>query len=228
MSILACGQFLLAGIERNRMPKTLLTIGTNPGIGVATAIRFAREGYRIVVVSDSARDGNAAVAHITGAIRGAEVLMATADLADPVQVANLVLCFGSEIDVLQYHAADVSADDPPQPVGAQPADAVDVDICRHVTSMLATVHAVMPMMRMRGAGSILLSTSHLAALPDATRLTLSIGSAAVRTVVDALFEPLRQLGVHIAALNASAGAGPDTAEIAEQFWRLHSAPSRLR
>lgn len=214
------------------MPKTLLTIGTHPGVGVATAIRFAKEGYRIVLVSDSPREGNAGVAHITGAVRGAEVLMATVDLADPVQVANLLLCFGTEIDVLQYHAADASADEEGnvavRSVGTQPVDAIDVDICRHVTSVLAAVHAVLPMMRMRGSGTILLSTSHLAVLPDATRLTLSIGSAAVRTMVDALSEPLRQHGVHIAALSASVGAGQETAEIADDFWRLHSAPSRLR
>jgi len=213
------------------MSKTLLTIGTNPAIGVATAIRFAREGYRIVLVSDSPRDGNAGVAHITGAVRGATVLTATVDLADPVQVASLLLCFGNEIDVLHVHAADGAATTLAASVGEQTADAIDEDICRHVTSVLAAVQAVLPMMRVRGSGSILLSTTHLAALPDARRLTLSIGGAAVRTMVDALFEPLRAHGVHIAALNVPVTQGVELAEtesLADDFWRLHSAPSRLR
>jgi NAD(P)-dependent dehydrogenase (short-subunit alcohol dehydrogenase family) len=214
------------------MPKTLLTIGTNPGIGVATAIRFATEGYRIVLVSDNAREANAAVAHIGNAVRGAEVLTATVDLADPVEVANLLHCFGAEIDVLQYHAAVLSDTEEPDPPARQvdmpPVDALDMDICRHVTSVLAAVQAVLPMMHIRGSGSILLSTTHLAALPDATRLALSIGSAAVRTMVDALFDPLRQHGIHIAALSVPTAGGQTAHDIADEFWRLHSAPTRLR
>lgn len=215
------------------MSKTLLTIGTNAQIGVATAIRFAEEGYRIVFVSASPRDGESGVAKITSAVRGAKVLMATVDLADPVQVASLLLCFGHEIDVLQYHASDAAEDGgnlPGRSVGTQAIDSIDEDICRHVTSVLAAVHAVLPMMRMRGSGSILLSTSSLAAVPDATRLMLSIGSAAVWTLVQALFEPLREKGVHIAAVSLPLGHGGDAVdaqEIAEQFWRLHAEPLSL-
>lgn len=212
------------------MSKTLLTIGTNAQIGVATAVRFAEEGYRIVFVSENPREAEIGVAKITAAVCGAKVLMATVDLADPVQVASLLLCFGREIDVLQYHASDAADDGgnlPGRSVGMQAVDSIDEDICRHVTSVLAAVHAVLPMMRMRGSGSILLSTSSLAAVPDATRLTLSIGSAAVWTLVQALFEPLRRKGVHIAAVSLPLGQGADageTREIAEQFWQLHAEP----
>jgi short-subunit dehydrogenase len=217
------------------MSKTLLTIGTNAQLGVATAIRFAEAGYRIVLVSGSPQQGEADVAQIARAVRGAEVLMATVDLADPVQVASLMLCFGHEIDVLQYHASDAVMDEqgsvPSRAVGTQSVDSIDEDICRHVTSVLAAVHAVLPMMRMRGSGSILLSTSSLAVVPDATRLTLSIGSAAVWTMVQALFEPLREKGVHIAAVSLPAGQGGDAwqvREIAEQFWQLHAEPLAIK
>ncbi len=88
--------------------KTFLSIGSGPGIGFETAVRFAREGYRVVLTSRNADNLNA-LANRLKAIN-AQVETRKVDASDPASVADLLNeiedTFGA-IDVLHYNAANL-------------------------------------------------------------------------------------------------------------------------
>ena len=208
--------------------KTYLCIGAGPGIGAATAKRFLREGYRVVLVSRTA----AASSELKALFEpdAANVAYEAADASDPQQMAALIEKYeGDDLEVVHYNAAvmryDTSGALIMQGIESETASDIANDIAVNVSSALATVAKVIPIMRARGAGTILLTGGGLAVQPSADLLTLSIGKAAMRTIGEALFEPLKQRGIHIASVRVSTLVASDPEhprKIAEAFWDLHA------
>ncbi|MGN6480857.1 SDR family NAD(P)-dependent oxidoreductase [Luteibacter sp.] len=210
--------------------KTYMCIGAGRGIGLATARRFAREGYRIVLVSRSAADNDRLRAMLGNDI--ADVRFESADATDPAQLGDVLERYaGTGIDVIHYNAAAMRYDPSGALVGA-PIDAqgsaeITSDIAVNVATPLATLAKVLPSMEARGTGTILLTGGGFAVEPSADFLTLSVGKAALRTAAQALFEPLKQRGVHIATVRVSTLVASDPghpAKIADEFWALHAQP----
>ena len=88
--------------------RTFLSIGSGPGMGLATAERFAKEGFLVVL---SARN-EAKTRELANQLKakGHSVEPRTVDAGNPLSVASLVADvekrFGS-IDVLHYNAASM-------------------------------------------------------------------------------------------------------------------------
>ncbi len=68
--------------------KTFLSIGSGPGIGYATAERFAQEGFRIVLSARSIEKTQALAEKLIK--QGHSVAVHKVDAADPASVAALV------------------------------------------------------------------------------------------------------------------------------------------
>ena len=88
--------------------KTFLSIGTGPGMGLATAERFAGEGFRVIL---SARN-ETKTKELAGQLeaKGHKVGVRKVDAAEPSSVAALVSQVESEfagIDVLHFNAASL-------------------------------------------------------------------------------------------------------------------------
>ncbi len=86
--------------------KVCLVTGGSSGIGLATCLRFAAEGGKVVIVARHEKEGNEAVEQIT---RGnGEAVFIKTDIGDPAQVEQCVKTavekFG-RIDVLVNNAA---------------------------------------------------------------------------------------------------------------------------
>jgi NAD(P)-dependent dehydrogenase (short-subunit alcohol dehydrogenase family) len=212
------------------MSKTFLSIGSGPGIGLATATRFAREGYRIVLSSRNMQRLRRQ-AEVLG-ISGASVMLQEADASRPAQIVDLVARNAGEGElVLHYNAGVLHYDEQAvlmaQPIERQPAAELVSDLQVNLASAMAAVKAALPAMRAAGKGSILLTGGGFGVHPSADFLGLSIGKAGLRAMAQALFEPLRQSGIHIATVTVSqlVSPGSDAARaIAEQFWQMHAAP----
>lgn len=210
------------------MNKTLLILGAGPGIGQATARRFAREGYRVVL---GARHPER-LARLQAALRadGADrVDTVPVDVTDAAAVQAVVQDLGATLDVLHYNAGilryDAAGVLQTNPLDSLPPQVVSGDIATNLTGALYALQAVLPGMQARGSGTVLLTGGGLALEPSADLLTLSIGKAGLRTTAQALFEPLKAQGVHVAVLNVAtlvAPGSPQAAGIAEAFWRLHA------
>ncbi|SFQ47522.1 Short-chain dehydrogenase [Actinomadura madurae] len=196
-------------------------IGAGPGIGRAVARRFAREGLPVGLVArneGALRDEARAVAS-----DGADVVARPADATDEVALrAALDEIAGKHgtPDVVVYNAALIRPDGPRDlsVQGHMEAWAVNV-----AGAAVAAAH-VAPAMAERGRGTFLITGG----MPEPKRqyVSLSLGKAGVRTLVELLHQEYGPSGVHVASVTVAGTVAPgtdfDPDDIAEHYWRLHT------
>lgn len=204
--------------------KTFLSIGTGPGMGLATAERFAKEGFRVVV---SARDRGKIqkIADELGA-KGLTAEARTVDASDPASVAALVAGVEREfgdIDVVHYNAASMRK----ATLGGQPSETFNTDLAVNIGGAQAAAQAAAPAMLRKGTGTILLTGGGFALQPSPDYLSLSIGKAGIRALAQGLFDDFKAQGVHVATVTVAGFVTPgskDTEAVADMFWALHAQP----
>lgn len=204
--------------------KTFLSIGTGPGMGLATAERFAKEGFRVILSARNA-DRTQELADQLKA-KGYTAEVRTVDTGDPSNVAALVADverqFGA-IDVLHYNAASMRK----ASLAEQPAGSFNGDLAVNIGGAQAAAQAVAPSMIARGTGSVLLTGGGFALQPSPDYLSLSIGKAGIRALAHGLFESFKEKGIHVATVTVAAFVDPGSADaqaVADRFWQLHSQP----
>lgn len=204
--------------------KTFLSIGSGPGMGYATAARFAKEGFQIVLSARNATKTQEQANRLKA--KGYHVDARTVDSADPESVAALIdgvqKSFGS-VDVLHYNAAAIRK----ATLAEQPRATINQDLAINIGGALAAAQAVARQMSERGSGTILLTGGGLSLAPNPEYISLSIGKAGIRAMTLGLFESLKQNGIHIATVTVETVVTPDSKEaeaVGEHFWQLHSQP----
>lgn len=209
------------------MPTPLaLVVGVGPGIGLAVARRFAREGFRIALVARQAGDLETFRAPLLAA--GApDVLALAGDVAEAPTLRRVfehLRAEGLEPEVLIYNA---SLGHPAPPSRLSPGDLLR-QLQANVVAALECAQAVLPAMRAAGRGTLLFTGGGLALAPKAGEAGLSIGKAGLRTLALTLAEELAPEGLHAATVTVAGFVRPDTpfnAEtISETFWELHAEP----
>lgn len=204
--------------------KTFLSIGTGPGMGLETAERFAREGFR-VILSARTLDKVKALAQALQS-KGFTAEARSVDAGNGASVATLidgVLKDCGSIDVLHYNAAAIHGDT----VLSQALDTFNTDLAVNIGGALASIQAVLPAMTKQASGSILLTGGGFAFSPPPDFLSIGIGKAGIRAMTNGLFEDFKSKGVHIATVTVckfvDAGSA-DAKAVADHFWTLHSQP----
>lgn len=212
------------------MSKTLLTIGAGPGIGLATARRFAQAGYHVVLAARNAQRLTSFASSLQA--EGYSVSTQQVDATDPHAVAALVRGIGADLEVLHYNAGilhyDAQGTLQARPIEAESVDSLISDTQINVVSAMAAIQAALPMLAGKPNASVLLTGGGLGVHPSGDFLTLSVGKAAVRASALALFEPLKKRGVHVGTVTVSRLVSPDSpqvTEIADAFWNLHAQPA---
>lgn len=216
------------------MYKTFLSIASGPGIGLATARRFGREGYRVVLAARNVERLQSDAAKLRE--EGIEATTVQVDATDARSVARVVKSIGPDLEVLHYNAGvlhyDASGTLKTRSLADESIESLVSDTNVNVSSALAAVHAAAPTMTAQGRGTVLLTGGGLGVQPSADFLTLSVGKAGARAIVLALFPALKERGVHIATVTVAKLVAPnsrETDEVAESFWQLHSQrPSEWR
>lgn len=209
------------------MSPLFLSIGTGPGIGLQTAIRFAREGFHPVLAARRP-DRLAPLAEELRRSTGREADVLAVDAADPAQIMALAERYGMErcgqaVGVVHYNAAIVHG----QSLAEADYRDLDQDIRTGISGALYTLKAFAPAMLARREGTLLLTGGVLALHPFAEYLTLGIAKAGIRNMTEALFEGFAGRNVHIATVTVSsaiAPRSPEAAAVADLFWSLHSQP----
>ncbi|MEV1176053.1 SDR family NAD(P)-dependent oxidoreductase [Nonomuraea sp. NPDC049784] len=195
------------------MPGAVI-IGAGPGIGRSVAHRFAREGLPVALISRSGTtlDLNGALAY-------------EADVADEERLRAALDAASAELgtpDVVVYNAAIIRPDAPGEASARVQLDAWAVNV---VGALVAAAH-VAPAMARRGSGSFLVTGGMLE--PKAGYVSLSLGKAGVRTLVELLDQEYGHSGVHVASVTVAGPVAPgtdfDPDDIAEHYWRLHTQP----
>lgn len=204
--------------------KTFLCIGSGPGMGLATAERFAREGFQVVL---SARnESNAGELAEQLKAKGYKAEARQVDAGDSASVAALVSevekTFGP-VDVLHFNAASMRK----ATLAEQPLASFNTDLAVNVGGAMAAAQAVAPGMAARGAGSILLTGGGFALQPHPDYLSLSIGKAGIRALAQGMFPTLKEAGVRVATVTVAGfvSAASDAEAVANQFWQMHSEPA---
>jgi NAD(P)-dependent dehydrogenase (short-subunit alcohol dehydrogenase family) len=196
--------------------------GVGPGMGLAIARRFAREGYDLSLIARHADRLDGYVKELGGRCQGI-----SADLSDVDQAAGAVAtaidAFGSP-DVLVYNAG-VWNQRPAMDMAPKDFHA-DVGLC--VSSGFACAHAVYPHMKKAGQGTILFTGGGLALQPQygVGVASLTAGKSALRGLSLVLAAELEPDNIHVATITIAGMVAPGTAldpdTIAEHYWHVHS------
>ena len=204
--------------------KTFLSIGTGPGIGFATAERFAREGFHVILSARNADKTQALVEKLKA--KGYSAESQTVDASDPAGVAALVADAEKQhgaIDVLHYNAAALRQ----ATISSQPQETFVPDLAVNIGGALAATQAAAPNMIRNGLGTVLYTGGGFALYPHPEYLSISIGKAGIRALALGLFETFKEQGVHVATVTVATFVSPgskESSDISEEFWKLYAQP----
>jgi short-subunit dehydrogenase len=220
--VVAVGRVLALEHRGGWMTGLFLSIGAGPGIGLSTALRFASEGFDVVLAARNA-DRLAELAQVLKRVTTAAVETVVVDCSDSVQVAALVQRYAQTLEVVHYNAAAVRA----QTLHAQDLSTIRQDIDTDITGAIVAAKQAAQAMIPRGHGTILFTGGVFGVVPNSHYFTLSVGKAGLRAAVQAMFPELAAHGVHSAILTIAAGIAPqskDAESVSEAFWNLYEQP----
>lgn len=196
-------------------------LGVGPLIGLAVSRRFAREGFRVVMVG---LDG-AFLEVQRQQLPGSAALLC--DLGEAEAVERLFQRIASEHGEAQVLIYNASAGFRGTASALEPGQ-LEKDLRVNASAPLAAVRAVLPAMRRAGRGTILFTGGGLALKPQAELASGSVGKAAIRQLALCLHEELKPEGIHVAAVTVAGFVQKDAAFnpdlIAETYWHLHAEP----
>lgn len=198
-------------------------VGAGPGIGLAVARRFARQGMRVALLARRPQALDGYVAEMAQAGLEAQGFPANAgDEAAMRQAFEQVRAQMGDPAVLVYNAAVLHEGKPSTFSAARLVD----DFRVNVAGALLAVQQVLPAMRARQQGTILLTGGGLALNPLPQFASLSISKAGLRSLSYSLAAELQGDGLHVATVTVAgyvqAGSHFDPDRIADAYWKLHA------
>jgi NAD(P)-dependent dehydrogenase (short-subunit alcohol dehydrogenase family) len=171
--------------------KVALITGGSKGIGLATAIRLAREGAKIAICARNESQLQAAAARIAEEAAGAEadVLYIVADVRRQEDCESAVAAaarrFG-RLDILVNNAGTSAAG----PFEGVTTDAWQQDLDLKLFGAIHCSRAAVPHLRNAGGGSIVNVTASFAKTPGASSLPTSVSRAAGMALTKAMSRDL--------------------------------------
>ncbi|GAB20697.1 putative oxidoreductase [Gordonia effusa NBRC 100432] len=168
------------------MSRTALVTGATSGIGRDVARELVARGYRVLGTS---RDPEA----ITQRDTGVEYLQL--DLADRASIIACAAAAG-EVDVVVNNAGESQSG----PFEELPLDAIDRLFQTNVFGAVQLSQLVIPAMRARGYGRVIMVGSMLGSFPLAYRSSYSSAKAALRGFASAARRELLPFGVSISTV----------------------------
>ncbi len=181
-----------------------LPVGVRWGVGGAISQKFASEGFLVVLTTRNA--SNAAALQAAIGERGDESIIVELDLAFPDSISNAfaqIRELAGDPDVLVYNAGYLEGRDlPPEKELLEHIPFEMFETAQHIASSgpFLVAKEVLPSMRERGEGSILISnnSSSLRGRKRYTGQSLYYPRVLMRTLAQALTEEYSEYGVHVA------------------------------
>lgn len=198
--------------------KTCVILGAGPGVGFATARRFAREGYAIVLAARRVTAIQPLVEDLVA--QGFSASAVSVDCSSEASIRQVIAACGS-VDVLLYNAAGVTMAAP----SIITPDQLDHDLRVSITGALVAAQAAATSMRDTGTGTMLFTGGGFALRPMASLVSLGVGKAGLRNLVFSLTEEFKPAGIRVGTVTIMGTVAPSTAFdptlIAESFYSLH-------
>ncbi|HEX7084533.1 MAG TPA: SDR family oxidoreductase [Gaiellaceae bacterium] len=161
--------------------KTAIVTGAGSGIGRAAALRFAAEGARV-----AALDLDGAKAEETRAAIGDGALALQVDVTDADAVAGAAREAAEAFGGLDVYFNNAGLPQAAKPVEETSREEWDRIMAVNLTALFTGVQAVAPLLRARGGGSIVVTSSIAAARPRPGIATYVASKAGVNGLVRAL------------------------------------------
>lgn len=204
--------------------QNILIIGAGPGVSFGVARRFAKEGFRILLVARNQEKLDASVQVLKGL--GFEAHAQSADVSDFNALAGVIGQFQTQygfIDVLLYNAAALRK----TPPSSTDPEIMVQDFRVNVAAALAAVQKVLPAMQQQKKGTILLTGGGLSLNPYYEYASLSVGKAGIRSLAFSLAQELQPQGIKVGTVTIAGFVKKDTHfdpdKIAEEFWKMHTS-----
>jgi NAD(P)-dependent dehydrogenase (short-subunit alcohol dehydrogenase family) len=206
--------------------ESVLVAGVGPGLGIAVATRFAREGYRVVMLARG-RDGLATLA----AQAPDRLVPMPCDVTDPAQVDAAFDETERAIGPLACVVFNAGAYRRGSILDIEPKD---FELCWRVGAFAGFLVGQAAARRMvtRGAGTILFTGATASLRGGANFANLAAPKFALRAVAQSMARELAPRGIHVAHViidgqigRADAAAAPDSRlapeAIAQVYLDLH-------
>jgi NAD(P)-dependent dehydrogenase (short-subunit alcohol dehydrogenase family) len=206
-------------------------IGAGPGMGLAIARTFGKQGYKVALVSRHPAKQDSLIAALAN--EGIEAAAFRADVLDRASIASgladVKQRFGP-VDVLEYSPADPGV--PRVSVSQLTHNNIQIAFDFNVHGAFAAVQAVLPDMQARRTGTILFTTGASSVYPHMANeifeifANFAITGAALRAYAHALHAALGPSGIQVghvaigAWIGKQPGATPEA--IAPLYWELHT------
>jgi NADP-dependent 3-hydroxy acid dehydrogenase YdfG len=199
----------------------LIIVGAGPGVGAATARRFAAAGYDIGLLARNPKRLEAFADELSK--DGANVGWAAVDITDSVALSDTLgrmLDKTARVDVLLHNAVAFRETRATELTAEQ----LLADLGVGAASLLTAVQAVLPVLREQHTGTIIATGSGVADRPTVSSASLGVQKAALRNLIQVLAAELSGEGIHVATVTirgAIAAGTPFAPEaIAEVFAEL--------
>jgi len=180
------------------MSKTIAIFGAGTGLGISTARRFGREGYRVALIGRRAHALGTLISQLTE--QGINAAAFPADLAQASSVPKLI----SEIST-RFGGIDVVAYSPVSTNSFIPATELTANVMQsflnlHLLTPIEIVRQVLPSMIEKRQGAILITLGSSAVHPSPFMSGVGPAMAAVRNYVHSLHAEVADKGVYVGTL----------------------------
>ena len=208
------------------MDNALCTIvGAGPGVSLAVARRFGREGFRIALIAR--RENALADYQVELATAGVESFGFAADAGDARSLRGAFERIANQLGPTAVLVYNVAANAPGSPSTLDGERLVEA-FRSNVVGALVASQQVIPQMQTTGSGTMLFTGGGLALSPWPQAAALAVGKAGLRNLVYSLAAELEPAGIHVATVTIAGMVQPgtefDPERIAEVYWQLHAEP----
>jgi NAD(P)-dependent dehydrogenase (short-subunit alcohol dehydrogenase family) len=171
--------------------RVALVTGAGSGIGRATALRFAREGMRVGVLSHTPDEVEKVVAEIRG--QGGDALDLTADVSNSGEVKGAVDRLVSSYGRLDIVFANAGVNGVWAPIDEIQPEEWDHTVATNLRGTYLTIHHATPHLKAAGRGSIVITSS-----VNGTRIFSNAGATAYACTKAAQVALAQMLAVELA------------------------------
>ncbi len=207
-------------------------VGAGPGLGLASARRFGREGFRVALI---ARTGEK-LERLTDELKadGIDAQGYVGDILDRDSLTGALQAAADElgpIEVLQF--SPIPQMDYLRPVVETTPDNLAAATAFSIVGLSTAVQQVLPGMEELGRGTVLLVNGNSAVTPNATYAGTSVAFAGESAYGSMLHDALAPEGIHVGQLIVPGVIGGDdplfaTDALAERLWRIHTEHGAFR
>jgi len=212
---------------------SIAIVGAGPGLGLAVARRFGREGFGVALIARNADKLSAMVADLEADDIWAEPFIA--DVTEPEQLSlalkSATSRFGA-IEVLAFSPADLTAPElaPTNALQTTP-QSIQPWIDLQLFGGINACRAALPAMQEAGTGTILFTIGHGSVDPIPNLANICTAAAALRNWAlslaetvepDGIFVGIVRLGAFMSNTHLPGRVTVPPSEVAEQLWRLHT------